>query len=109
MQTFGGLLIIASLLTLACNGSSAHAKDSPLPKPGESYTVARQQLLGAGWRPVVFTACSPRNICFEAWPEMATQMPIAITCGTLVWNERIVTICLEPIADDALVKSIVVH
>lgn len=57
-----------------------------------------------GWLPVA-AACSERVICFEH-AELATYLDTGESCATFKKKVEVLQVCVNTIADNALVKSV---
>jgi len=94
-----------------CSSPAPPVEAQAAPKPqdtrpsiGENYAVARQRLMASGWKPVQAN-CSPQNLCFD-YPEQATDMQSAATCGSFANGASSMRICVDVINDGMLVKSV---
>ena len=96
------VVFAAATLFLGCTDEIAIAK---MPEIGIPYEVARERLIAAGWKPEP-AKCSEINICFKATPELATNLEAASTCGLFRKGASSITVCVSPIQDGLLVKSI---
>jgi hypothetical protein len=74
------------------------------PSIGKNYAVVRQALIADGWKPIQ-ARCSPQNLCFD-YPEQATNMRTAATCGAFAKGTSTLRICVDVISDGMLVKSV---
>lgn len=100
-----GVSLAVALLTFGtaveANGQGNSAEGVALPKKGELYGLVRSGLLEAGWKPVP-AVCSKTNVCFEGFPELATDLSRGKTCGLLTRQADELQICISGGVADAL-------
>ena len=95
------LLPLSALILIGC---AAIGIADPDLKVGEHYRSARAQLIAAGWRPLP-AKCSPSNMCFQEFPEMATDMKTGAVCPVFAKDSSKLTVCLKIILDGAKIES----
>lgn len=93
--------LLASGVVVAMDGPRHGENGGTLPTRGELYELERPRLLADGWRPVP-TACSTKNVCFEEFPELATNLDSGKTCGFLARKTDVLQICIGGGVADAL-------
>jgi hypothetical protein len=102
------IAVLAFLLASACSQNTPGPAISPtIPSfpAGAHYSDARAQLLQAGWSPVP-AKCGNGYICFEEFPELATNLSDGVNSGLFVSGNYRVRIYTRPIADGQLVERV---